>query len=200
MGRLVLVLLGILVGGVFVAGSFMLVDDDSEESESPGAQGGALLCVDLAGDAAVRGDADELRRLATEAVADAIAEIVKHPYWQATASFPSAANEVTIHPDCPGQPQMDCPEDPRLFPINCIGSRVSEPSPYLLFVFVGSDADLERVTGPLTERRSMLEYTCVGDSCQEETSATWVSETELSDAEEVYALVAEGIGILRPRD
>lgn len=200
MGRAtVLVLLGLLIGGVFVAGILAVADDG--EPTSPGAptDAAALLCVDLAGDASARSNSDELRHLATAAVADAVAELSTHRYWSLTPDLSLSAARAAIDPDCPGEPKMECPEDPLMPPIGCVGYRVSEPSEYSLFVFIVSEADIEVVTLGLPERRSTLEVMCGGDLCTEVTGATWVSEAELSDPEEMYALIAEGLGLIKPR-
>ncbi len=214
MGRAaVLGSLVLLVGSVIVAGILVVADNGSESPASPGAQsvggpaGGLLLwntreslaiCIDVAGEASLRADASELRALSTRAVTEAMADVVKHPVWQRTASIQGV--EVVVDPDCPGQAKMQCPERPELLPIGCESSFVTEPSPYRLFVFVVSEADLQRVTGGLTQRLTPLEHLCGGDSCMGVTTATWVSEMEVVDPGALYALVGEGLGILEPRD
>lgn len=215
MGRLVLVLLGILVSGVFVAGIFVLVDDDSGEPASPGAQtvGGpagsmrlwstrenVAICIDVAGEASLRAGASELRVLSTEAVNEAMEDVVTHSVWLATESLSEAAIDVIVDPDCPGEAKMQCPENSKLLALGCESSLVSEPSPYRLFVFVVSEADLQRVTGGLAERLTTLEHVCAGDSCDVVTTATWVSEMEVADRGALYELLAEALGLSKPRD
>ncbi len=212
MRRLVLASVVLLVGAVVVAG-ILVVADDSGEPASPGAQavggpaGGLLLwstrenvaiCIDVAGEASLGADASELRVLSTDALTEAMADVVAQPAWQGTASISGV--EVVVDPDCPGEAKMQCPEKPDGLALYCRGSVVSEPSPYVLFVFVVSEADLQRVTGGLTERLTILERMCSGDSCISVTSATWVSEMELADRGALYELVAEGLGLIEPRD
>ncbi len=211
MGRLGLVLLGLLVSGVFVAGILVLLDNDSEEPESPGAQSGAgtglllsstrenlAICIELVGEASLSADASELRVLSTEAVTEAMADIVKHPVWLRTTSL-SGAVEVVVDADCPGEANVQCDDGPDFIPLFCDGVLVTEPSPYRLFVFVVSEADLQGATGGLTRGLTSLEHVCWGDSCIGVTTATWVSKTEIADRDETYALVAEALGLVEAR-
>ncbi len=178
-----------------------------EEVAPPGGPAGSILlwstreklaiCIDVGGEASLRADASELRVLSTEAVTDAMADVVEHPVYQGSASVSGV--EVIVDPDCPGQAKMQCPEDPERPAIGCVSSLVTEPSPYRLFVFVVSEADLQRVTGGLTERLAAIEHVCTGDFCDVVTSVTWVSEKEAADRGALYELLAEGLGLIEPR-
>jgi hypothetical protein len=157
------------------------------------------ICVEVGGEAALREGAGELQDLSLHFAALALEEVAKDPYWQRSSSDEAVANPI-IDAGCPGEVKLDCPESPGLPGIACTGSEVTIPSPYRLFVFVLSEADLKSVTGPLTERRGTQEVICGGDECTEVTSVTWVSEVEVLDSKALHDLIAEGVGVRKPRD
>lgn len=158
------------------------------------------ICVEIVGEASVRGDAADAQAALTQDAADAMQDVAADSYWESSERLSKAVGEMVIDAGCPGDAKLDCPERPGLLPIDCGGGPVAEPGPYTLFVFVVSGDDLLRVTGGLTRRFSTVEVLCAGDSCDEVTSAVWVSEEESKDREALYALLAEGIGIKEPRE
>lgn len=75
-------------------------------------------------------------------------------------------------------------------------TRVTTPSPILLFVAVTTLNSISRIFGGLTVRRGAEEMICTGDNCGEVTGSIYTDPTSFASAVARESLILEGFGLV----
>ncbi|MEX0682625.1 MAG: hypothetical protein WD904_01040 [Dehalococcoidia bacterium] len=150
-------------------------------------------CIEFADDAAPTAVGREAA--AQQHVLEALGQLARDSRWNYPASLRAAADSPGAASGCPRNAALDCYGD---VPITCLyeNVHVSEPSEYLVFIFVVSEPQLATIVGDEDTRVAQIEQACQrGYGCRDVTSSVYITPTELEDPASLADAIGEAIGL-----